>query len=343
MDLLKNLRGQSIYEAQQFNRELMEELFDEAEIIRSVIHKEYHSKLTSEEYVYLERIRSHMKSKRMVTLFFQPSTRTQGSFEIAMWLLGGKVVYSSANAKEFSAFAKGESMRDTVRTFCQYYPHIIVIRSHYTGGIKDALEGAAGMVPIISGGDGKGPGQHPTQGLLDCFTIHQKFGKIDGLRIAFVGDLKDSRVINTNCYLLAKFNEVKAYFVSDPCLAMKQEIKDYLSKHNVIYEEHDDLRSVAGKVDAIYMTRDQLEYKDEDEKQRILANRNHDDHANKRCINREVISLMQDHSIIMHPFPRDQKQQEIPEWVDDTKFAYYFPEMNNGLALRMALLKAILV
>ncbi|KAL9275605.1 Aspartate carbamoyltransferase 2, chloroplastic-like protein [Drosera capensis] len=149
-----------------------------------------------------------LKGYLMATLFYEPSTRTRLSFESAMKRLGGEVL-ASENAREFSSAAKGETLEDTIRTV-EGYVDIIVMRHFESGAAKRTV--ATAKIPVINAGDG--PGQHPTQALLDVYTIKREMGKLDGITVGLVGDLANGRTVRSQAYLLAKYNEVKIYFVA---------------------------------------------------------------------------------------------------------------------------------
>lgn len=268
-----------------------------------------------------------LSKKRMITLFYEPSTRTRASFEMAMDELGGKVVFSTENARQFSSAAKGETLEDTIRILNGYRPDVIVLRYDEECGAKRAAE--VSQAPIINAGDGTG--QHPTQALLDLYTIQKEIGRIAGTSIAMVGDLARGRTVRSLAYLYTKFPKVKIYFISPEVAKMKNDIKNYLKKHSVFWEEGNDLREIASKVNIIYQTRIQKERGElppQPEKVKSFC-----------VINREVLNSMKKDAIIMHPLPR--ADEILPE-VDSDPRAVYFRQAENGLYTRMALLKIIL-
>lgn len=281
----------------------------------------------------MERISNHgsnndLKDKFVVVLFFEPSTRTRFSFELATRLSGGKVAQTEC-AGEFSSQVKGESFEDTIRILSRYPIHAIILRHHTEGSAKRAIEISRG-IPIVNAGDG--PGQHPTQALLDIYTIQKKIGQIDGISIAMVGDLLHGRTVRSLAYLLGKFKDVKIYFVAPEQAKMKQDIKDYLEEKSIAFEETADLRRVANKVNVIYQTRKQLERDTED----FSLN---DGNGSYFIVDQTILDLMKQDAIIMHPLPR---KDEISPEVDDDKRAAYFDQAANGLFVRMALLRLIL-
>ena len=261
----------------------------------------------------------------MVTFFYEPSTRTRCSFEIAMEMLGGRVVFSTENAREFSSVAKGETIEDTMRVISGYFPNVIVLRSHEEGMAERASK--VSMAPIINAGDGKG--QHPTQALLDLYTIWKEIGRISEISIAMVGDLLNGRTVRSLSYLIGKFKNVKIYFVSPESLRMRDDIKEYLRRHDIWFTEDVDLRNVVSKVDVVYQTRTQKERGALVTEQEISA----------YIIGENTLEMMKDEAIVMHPLPR---VGEILLEVDKDHRAAYFRQAQNGLFVRMALLLMLL-
>jgi len=309
-----------IVESRQFDRHFLEEeLFPLADMMEKVVRRGGSETLSG---------------KRMITFFYEPSTRTRCSFEMAMDFLGGRVVFSTENARSFSSAAKGETLEDTIRVLCRYRPDVIVLRYDEEGGAKRAAE--VSEVPIINAGDGRG--QHPTQALLDLYTIKKELGRISGTSIAMVGDLARGRTVRSLSYLYAKFPEVKIYFVSPKTAKMRDDIKEHLRKKDVWFTEVDDLREATPKVDIIYQTRTQ--------KERITRLESFTDFwINLRikkgfyAVNQEVLDLMKKNAVLMHPLPRTE---EISTEVDEDRRAAYFRQSENGLYVRMALLQMIL-
>ena len=268
-----------------------------------------------------------LKGKKMITFFEEPSTRTHISFHMAMYYLGGEVVYSTENAADFSSRAKGENIEDTFRVLSCYRPDVIVLRTKEEGMAKIAAEYSS--VPIINAGDG--PGQHPTQALLDLYTIIKEKNRIAGTSIAMCGDLSRGRTVRSLSYLLGKFPDVKIYFIAPEAAKMRDDIKEYLKRHDIWFTEGHDLRTVAPLVDVIYQTRIQKERGD------LLLR--YEKEKGFYIINQEVVALMKKDAIIMHPLPRNE---EISPEVDSDPRAAYFRQAANGLSVRMALLKTIL-
>lgn len=268
----------------------------------------------------------------MASLFYEPSTRTRLSFESAMLRLGGNVI-GTENAREFSSAAKGESLEHTIRVVGGY-ANVIALR-HYQAG---AAKRAAGVspVPVINAGDGAG--QHPTQALLDLYTIRRELGVIDGISVAMVGDLANGRTTRSLAYLLAKFSVGRIYFVAPPSVRMGDDIKHHLDEHRVRWEESDDLHAVARAANVIYATRIQQErFGDRIDDYREACG--------KFVIDGALLAAMPDKTIIMHPLPINRENDGVPEIapeVDDDPRAAYFRQARNGLYVRMALLSHIL-
>jgi aspartate carbamoyltransferase catalytic subunit len=269
---------------------------------------------------------SQFHGRIMATLFYEPSTRTRFSFETAMHRLGGSVI-STENAAEFSSVAKGETLEDTVRIL-NGYADVLVLRHHEVGSAKRAA--SVSRIPVINAGDGAG--QHPTQALLDLYTIHKEIGSIDGLRIAMVGDLAQGRTVRSLAYLLSKFQDIRIYFVAPSLLKMKEDILDHLREKQVWYAEETDLDKVLPEVNVVYQTRIQKErFGDR------LAD--YEQCRGVYVINSESLRLMKADAIVMHPLPR---LDEIAMEVDRDPRAAYFRQAQNGLYVRMALLSMVL-
>ena len=296
-----------IVESQQFNRKNIGDIFALADTLE-------HTRDQS------------LTGKIMASLFYEPSTRTRFSFESAMLRLGGSVI-TTENAKEFSSVSKGETLEDSIR-IVNTYVDIIVLRHDEEGASKRAS--LVSQVPIINAGDGTG--QHPTQALLDLYTIQRELGKIDGIHIAFVGDLKHGRTIRSLSYLLGNFNNITIDFVSPEGLRVGDDIKLYLTEHGVTFHETEDLDKKKKKIDVLYQTRIQ--------KERFTSTEEYQKFKGCYQINREFADSMKTQSIIMHPLPR--VDEILPE-VDASPHAVYFKQAHYGLLIRMALLKHLFV
>lgn len=265
-----------------------------------------------------------LKGKIMASLFYEPSTRTRFSFESAMMRLGGNVL-TVENARESSSVVKGETLEDTIRVM-NCYADIIVLR-HPEEGAADRAAKVSG-IPVINAGDGTG--QHPTQALLDLYTIQRELGRTDGVNIAIVGNLKYYRAARSLSYLLGKFNDIHLTLVSAPALRMRDDIKTYLKKHGVTFTETDDMQAAMKTADVIYQTRMQKEWMSPEEFQNL---------AGKYIITRKLADSMKKGAIIIHPLPR---VGEIMPEVDDSPHAVYFKQVGYGHSVRMALLRTIL-
>jgi aspartate carbamoyltransferase catalytic subunit len=302
-------RLRHIIESQQFSRSILEELFVRAEEIKREPHK------------FMGRLNGQV----MAALFYEPSTRTRLSFEAAMLRLGGQTM-GTDNAREFSSAAKGETLEDTIR-IVGGYADVIVIRHNEEGAAKRAA--AVSSVPIINAGDG--PGQHPTQALLDLYTIKDELNRIDAIKVAMVGDLANGRTVRSLTYLLSKFKEIKVWFVAPPTVGMRADLKDHLDEHHVPWVETEDLESVLPEVDVVYMTRIQ--------KERFADPAAYEAVRGVYRIDRSSLARMRKYAIVMHPLPR---VDEIAPEIDDDPRAAYFRQARNGLPVRMALLDRLL-
>ncbi|AFK22344.1 aspartate carbamoyltransferase [Pyrococcus sp. ST04] len=265
----------------------------------------------------------YARGKILATLFFEPSTRTRLSFESAMHRLGGSVIgFAEAST---SSVKKGESLRDTIKTVEQY-SDVIVIRHPKEGAARLAAEVAD--IPVINAGDGSN--QHPTQTLLDLYTIKKEFGKIDGLKIGLLGDLKYGRTVHSLAEALA-FYEVELYLISPEMLRMPRHIVEELKEKGVKVYETSDLESVIKELDVLYVTRIQKErFPDEQEYLKVKGSYQ---------VNCKILEGVKDNLRIMHPLPR---VDEIHPEVDKTKHAIYFKQVFNGVPIRMALLGLVL-
>jgi len=305
------VRLHHVVAAQDFNRGMLEELFRTAHAMEEVVARGG-SKL--------------LDGKIMASLFYEESTRTRFSFETAMLRLGGSVI-STENARQFSSVSKGETLEDTIRIM-NGYADVIVMRHYESGAARRAAD--VSRVPIVNAGDGTG--QHPTQAFLDLYTIEKELGRIDGIRIAVVGDLANGRTVRSLCYLLAKYRDVRIFMVAPEVVRMREDIKEYLARNDVRFSEVDDLREIAPDVDVLYQTRIQKER---------FGDRTEDYQAARGVyvVDRGLVSRMKADSIIMHPLPR---VDEIDTEVDADPRAAYFRQAQNGLYIRMALLAACL-
>ncbi len=264
-----------------------------------------------------------LKGKILATLFFEPSTRTRLSFEAAMQRLGGGVI--SMGSVESSSVAKGETLTDTVRTVAQY-ADVIVIRHPRTGSAREAADAVS--IPIINAGDGTG--QHPTQALLDVYTIKKELGSLKNLTLSMVGDLKNGRTVHALVELLSLFQS-RLYLVSPSLLRMPEEITAGLKGKGIDVIETEDLFKASSESNLIYMTRIQKErFGDLSEYERVKGS---------YIINRDFLDRLNKKITILHPLPR---VDEISTEVDIYPGAAYFRQMRNGVFVRMALLAMVL-
>ena len=276
----------------------------------------------------LKKSNKKMFSKKILaTLFYEPSTRTRLSFESAMLKLGGNII-STENAKEFSSAIKGESLEDTIRIISSY-ADIIVLRHFEEGAAKVAA--SVSYVPIINGGDGSG--QHPTQALLDVYTIWKEIGRIENLTVVMVGDLKHGRTVRSLCYLLGKFKGIKIIFVAPKHLLIKDDIKEYLKRHNVEFEEQTELDRYLPKADIVYMTRIQKER---------MSNEEYQSAKEMYSITDESLKLLNKNARLLHPLPHIEEIKLSLKTEQEDKRVAYFRQAKNGLYIRMALLSYLL-
>lgn len=265
----------------------------------------------------------NMTGKVLASLFYEPSTRTRLSFETAMLRLGGGVI-SAAEAATTSSAAKGETLFDTGRVV-DGYADLAVIRHPVVGSAKELADGAS--IPVLNGGDGAG--QHPTQALLDMYTIQKEKGDLEGLTVALVGDLKNGRTVHSLSGLLADHG-VRYYFVAPQTLRMPAEITDGLRRRGVAIIETEDLAEAAPKSDVLYMTRVQKErFSDPAEYERLKQ---------AYVLDRSLVERAKPNVTIMHPLPR---VGEIATDVDDYEGAAYFRQAANGVWVRMALISLV--
>ncbi len=290
--------------SQQFNVPLIMELFERTEMMKKIV-----ARGGTKDY----------EDKIMATLFYAPSTRTRFSFESAMYRLGGKVL-STEHAKEFSSEVEGEKLEDTIRII-GHYSDVIVLRHPEKGGAERASK--VSSVPIINAGDGD-YGQHPTQALLDLYTIYNECKTLDGLSVAFMGALDLGRTVRSLAYLLSKFDRIKLYFIAPKELQIKPDILEHLDEKGLKYELLNDAKDIVNKVDVFYQTRI--------DRERLKKKKQN---LKKFNIDFNFVENMKKNAIIMHPLPRSV---EISHEVDTDSRLAIFRQTKNGLYVRMALL-----
>ncbi|MDO8649440.1 MAG: aspartate carbamoyltransferase [Candidatus Peregrinibacteria bacterium] len=264
---------------------------------------------------------NRLAKKVLASLFYEPSTRTRLSFETAMLRLGGSVI--TADGFQFSSLYKGETVEDTITVVGQY-ADIICMRHPEQGSADRAA--AVSPVPFINAGDG--PGQHPTQALLDLFTIQKERKRIDGLKIAMAGDLRYGRTVHSLSFLLGLYKDISFVFISPKELTMPAKVTDFLQEKGIPFEETDKL-AASYDCDVLYMTRVQEErFADHSEYERL---------KNKYCLTAKPLKGKK--VTVMHPLPR---VGEIATDVDALPTAAYFRQVRNGVPVRMALLAMLL-
>jgi aspartate carbamoyltransferase catalytic subunit len=297
-----------VVEVAQFDRPALERLFAATDRMRD-----------------LPRRSAPLAGYTLATIFYEPSTRTRLSFETAMHRLGGNVV-STENAREFSSAIKGESVEDTIR-IVEGYADAIVIRHYEQGSAHRAATVAS--VPILNAGDG--PGEHPSQALLDLYTIRHELGRIDGLRVALVGDLRFGRTARSLARLLRQTEGTELIFVSPPSIPMGDDIRAELDQAGVPFRDAPDLDAVLPNVDVVYQTRVQ--------KERFTTREEYEAARGQYVIDAEAMRRLNPDAILMHPLPR---VDEITVDVDTDPRAAYFRQAHNGVFVRMALLEHVL-
>ncbi len=297
-----------VVEVGQFDRATVERLFAAADRMRD-----------------LPRDAAPLRGHLLATLFYEPSTRTRLSFEAAMLRLGGDVI-STENAREFSSAIKGETVEDTVR-IVQGYADAIVLR-HFEQGAAHRAAAVAG-VPVLNAGDG--PGEHPTQALLDLYTIRHELGRIDGLRVALVGDLRFGRTARSLARLVRLTHGTELVFVSPPAVPMGDDVRAELEAAGVPFRDEPDLAAVLPHVDVVYQTRIQRE--------RFATPEEYEAARGVYVIDRAAMARLNPNGIVLHPLPR---VDEIAPEVDADPRAAYFRQAHNGVFVRMALLALVL-
>jgi len=265
-----------------------------------------------------------LKGKILANLFYEPSTRTSSSFTAAMERLGGSVI--PINEVKYSSVTKGESLSDTVRTL-ECYADVIVLRHPETGSA--AIAAKAARKPVINAGDGVG--EHPTQALLDAFTIMEEIGRLDNLNVTMLGDLKYGRTVHSLARLLSQFSNIKLNYVSPDILKMPKEVMDEVAGKKVPQAEFGSLEKALPETDVLYVTRVQKErFEDPADYEKVKG---------AYVIDPAIMKAARERMIVMHPLPR---VGEISVDFDEDPRAAYFRQMEYGLYVRMALLAMVL-
>jgi aspartate carbamoyltransferase catalytic subunit len=267
---------------------------------------------------------SLLKGKVIATLFFEPSTRTRLSFETAINRLGGKIIgFSDSNS---SSVSKGETLHDTIKMVSNY-ADLIIMRHPLEGSARYASE--VSDVPVINAGDGAN--QHPSQTLLDMYSIMKTQGRLDDINLFLVGDLKYGRTVHSLLMAMSQFNNPIFNFVAPPELAMPDEYKLYLSNKGIRYFEHLEFNNIINQADIIYMTRVQ--------KERFIDPVEYEKVKNVYILKNEMLENTKPSVKILHPLPRIN---EIHTDVDGNPKAYYFTQAKNGVYTRMAIISHLL-
>ncbi|MBU0628495.1 MAG: aspartate carbamoyltransferase [Nanoarchaeota archaeon] len=266
---------------------------------------------------------SLLNNKIASLLFFEPSTRTRLSFDSAFKKLGGKTI-GFAQA-EVTSVKKGETLWDTIK-MVEQYSDVIIMRHYIEGAARLAAEAAS--IPVLNAGDGAN--QHPTQTLLDLYTILKEKGTLEGLNIGFLGDLKYGRTVHSLAIALSHFN-AKMFFISPKALSMPKDYLDELKGKNIKFTEAEDVAEVSKQLDVLYVTRIQ--------KERFADALEYEKYKNAYKLDKSLLKISKKDLIIMHPLPR---VGEINPELDDTKNAVYFRQAGNGIPVRQALLALVL-
>ncbi|MCY0870194.1 MAG: aspartate carbamoyltransferase [Firmicutes bacterium] len=299
-----------VISARQFDRTQVERLLTEAAAMEGMLHGGPIDLL---------------RGRVMAALFFEPSTRTRLSFETAMLRLGGSVI-STENAREFSSAIKGESLEDTIAVVSGY-ADVIVLRHHEIGAAARAA--SVSRIPVLSAGDGAG--EHPTQALLDLYSIRAEVGRLDGITVVLAGDLLYGRTVHSLLVLLALFDDVRVICCSPEQTPLPQDLADYAEQRGVRLARVDDLRIAVAEADVVYQTRVQKErFEDADAYQAA---------ASRHVIDVAMLTKMKPDAALLHPLPR---AGEIAADVDRDPRAAYFRQSHRGVPLRMALLANVL-
>ncbi len=304
------IAGWDILSVAQFDPDILDYIFARSREMREVVHTVGGVDL--------------LKGRVVACLFYEPSTRTSASFIAAMERLGGSVIPITQGV-QFSSVSKGETLADTIRTLEQY-ADVIVLRHPEIGSAK--LAATYADVPVINAGDG--PGEHPTQALLDLFTIREELGRLDGLKVAMVGDLRYGRTVHSLTELLLHY-DVSLRFVSPEILRLPLTTMNKVIDAGVNVRETHDVADVIENADVLYVTRVQ--------KERFSDMAQYEEVKNQYEITPELMARAKEKMVVMHPLPR---VGEIHYAVDPDPRAAYFRQVKNGMYVRMALLAGVL-
>lgn len=310
-----------VLKTQQFTRSFLDEMCELTTAIRRFAKEK-------EGHDYLKGL---LSEKRAMLYFTQPSTRTFLSFSTAAQILGMRTC--EIRDPSVSSEVKGESFLDSIRTFSSYVD-VIIMRTPGEGDVENCaafFDTIERRIPIINAGSGKD--QHPTQALLDIYTLERSFRKIGGIdskTIGMMGDLKRGRTVRSLCYLLKNYPGVKLIFIAPPHFAMQPDIKEHLTEHNVEFVETTDFDAVLPELDAVYVTRIQDEYDSDGESKNI--------DMTKFRFTPEHLKILKPTGVIMHPLPR---REEMHPDIDSDPRAKYWRQERNGMWMRVAILSKI--
>jgi len=310
-----------VLKAEDFNPKIIEELFKRALFFEKALEKKKRLKL--------------LEGAIMCSLFYEESTRTRFSFETAMHRLGGEVI-STESAGMFSSAAKGESLEHTIQVIsgvanpAMKYADIIVLRHPEIGAAERAAKVSG--VPIINAGDGAG--EHPTQALLDLYTINRFCKRLNNLSVGFVGDLAYGRTVRSLCKLLAQYPNNKLYFIAPEGLKIKEDIKNYLKEKEVHFEESKNLKEIIKELDFCYVTRVQ---KNHIQDPKLIEE--YQNSKDKFVISKEIYEISESRgTFFSHPMPIDSKEQEIKPEVENLPQVIFLRQAGFGVPVRMAIL-----
>lgn len=304
------LYNRDIISAMDFDRETIDYLFIEAEKIRQELSR--------------RKILDYCKDKIMTTVFLEPSTRTRLSFQFAMTRLGGLVI--DFGLEQAASIAKGESFEDTIKMVDGYNPDIIVLRHREPGSARKAAEIAS--TPVVNAGDGWN--EHPTQALLDLYTIWRIFKRIDNITLGIMGDLRYGRTPSSLSYAISKYRNVRIYYIAPKELQIRRDVLEKIDKL-VEWKMVEKVEEVIEELDVLYVTRLQKErFTDPSEYEKLKGSYN---------ITLDLLKRFRKIPIIMHPLPR---VDELSQDIDSLPQAKYFEQAENGVYIRAALIKSIL-
>lgn len=314
-DLLQKIngkfKGKDILSSHQFSKKDIDKIFSAADKMKKLVQTKGGSQILS--------------GKIMSPIFYEPSSRTFGSFVAAMQRLGGGFIPLQGMGN--SSASKGETLRDTIQTFASY-SDVIVIRHPEEGSAKIAAD--ATTIPVINAGDGIG--EHPTQALLDLYTIREYFKKIENLTITFFGELAHYRSINSIALFLSLYpRNIKMNFVSPKEVGLNPQTRDFLNKKGIVFKETQNINDVLSDTDVLYVTRVKKEFLPEDLYKRVKG---------KYVVDKNTLKKMKRKSIVIHALPRID---EITTEVDnDPRAVYLKTQVRNGMYVRMALMALVL-